>query len=206
MKTQLTSSLSIATLTLAFLLPAAAQAKVSEQTLKNLNTAYQGESNAANRYALFAEKAVVDGFPQVAGLFRAAAASEAIHRDEHKKAISKLGGTIATFQLESVAPAATADNLKAAIKGEGYERDTMYPEFLSLAKSDDARPAMRSFKFALATEKEHAALYQDALDKLGQNTVTDYYVCQVCGSTQASLPAKKCPICREGRDEFNKIS
>ena len=114
---------------------------VPAQTVKNLNTAFQGESNASNRYAAFAKKAEAEGFGQVAKLFRAASASEAIHRDTHKAAILKLGGTVDSFKLDEALPGTTAENLKAAVKGESSERDTMYPEFLATAKADDAKPA-----------------------------------------------------------------
>jgi rubrerythrin len=207
MKTPLIqSTLALGAVAISLLLPAVGRAKVSEQTLKNLNAAYQGESNAANRYAQYAEKAVVDGFPQVGKLFRAAAAAESIHRDTHAEAIAALGGKVATFQLDAVNPGPTAENLQAAIKGESYERDTMYPQFLAQAKADDARAAIRTIEFAAAAEEEHARLYQDALTNLGKNAPADYYVCQVCGATLTELPAKKCPTCRKGRDEYEKIN
>ena len=206
MKKSFQRILSSATIAVSILLPGVAGAKVSEQTLKNLNTAFQGESNAANRYGKFAEKAAAEGNAQVAKLFRAAAASEAIHRDTHKAAIAGLGGTANTFELDAVEPATTADNLRASIKGETYERDTMYPEFLTLAKADDAPAAIRTIEFALAAEKEHAKLYQEALDNLGKNAKADYYVCSVCGMTVTELPAKKCRSCRQSRDKYKMIS
>lgn len=189
----------------AAILPLNAASTASPQTIKNLNTAFQGESNAANRYAEFAKKAEAEGLAQVAKLFRAASAAESIHRDTHKAAILELGGTVESFKLDPVVPASTAENLKAAIKGESYERDTMYPEFLAVAKADNARAAIRTLQFAAAAEKEHALLYQKALDQLGQNVPEDYFVCQVCGMTLTELPAKKCPSCRKGREEYKKI-
>lgn len=198
--------MSVAIFAASCLLPAVAGAKVSEQTLKNLNTAFQGESNAANRYAKFAEKATAEGNAQVAKLFRAAAAAEAIHRDTHKAAITELGGTVNPVTLDAVEPGTTAENLRAAIKGETHERDTMYPGFLTLAKTDDAPAAIRTIAFALAAEKEHAKLYQDALDNLGKNAKADYYVCQVCGMTVTELPAKKCRSCRQSVDKYKMIS
>jgi rubrerythrin len=206
MKTLIPSTLAAAAFVISSLLPAVGEAKVSEQTLQNLNAAYQGESNAASRYVKYAEKAVADGFPQVGKLFRAAAAAEAIHRDNHREAIVALGGKVATFQLDAVTPGATADNLQAAIKGESYERDTMYPQFLVQAKADDARAAIRTIEFAAAAEAEHAKLYQDALASLGKNADADYYVCPVCGATLTERPAKKCPTCRKGGDKFAKIN
>ncbi|MEI6035547.1 MAG: rubrerythrin family protein [Verrucomicrobiae bacterium] len=186
-------------------LPAFAASPAPTQTIKNLNAAFQGESNASNRYAAFAKKADSEGLPQAAKLFRAASAAEAIHRDTHKAAIIELGGAVESFKLDEVKPGTTAENLKAAIKGETYERDTMYPEFLAAAKADDAKAAIRSFQFALAVEKQHAALYQSVLAQLGKNPPADYYVCQVCGATLTELPEKKCPVCRNGLDEFKKI-
>lgn len=206
MKHQLLNITMILTFGLSAIAVTSAQAaQASDQTLRNLNTAFEGESNAANRYAIFAKAADAEGHPQVAKLFRAASAAEAIHRDTHKEAILALGGTPATFQLEAVTPASTEANLNAAIQGESYERDTMYPEFLALAKTDDARAAIRTFEFALAAEKEHAKLYAEALATLGKNAPADYYVCNVCGMTLTELPAKKCPSCRKSKDEYQQI-
>jgi len=185
--------------------PAFAASTPPPQTIKNLNAAFQGESNASNRYAAFSRQADQEGLPQVAKLFRAASAAEAIHRDNHKKAIIELGGTVESFKLDEVKPGTTAENLKAAIKGESHERDTMYPEFIAVAKADNAKAAIRTLQFALAVEKEHALLYQAALDQLGHNPPQDYFVCQICGATLTALPEKKCPVCRNGRDEFKQI-
>lgn len=202
MKTSILCSLVLA----AAAIPALAATSAATQTIKNLNTAFQGESNASNRYADFAKVAEKEGFAQVAKLFRATSASEAIHRDTHKAAILKLGGTVDSFKLDELKPGTTAENLKAAIAGESYERDTMYPGFLATAKADDAKAAIRAFQFAAAAEKEHAKLYQEALDQLGKNPPQDYFVCQVCGMTLTTLPAKKCPVCHNGLDEFKKIN
>jgi len=204
MKTKLSPFFS-ATLAL-FVFAGSTFAVVSAQTIKNLNTAFQGESNATNRYDAFAKKADQDGFARVAKLFRAASVAEAIHRDTHKAAILELGGTIATFQLDPINSGSTADNLRAAIKGESHERDTMYPEFLAVAKADDAQGAIRTLQFALAAEKEHAKLYQLALDSLGKNAAVNYFVCKVCGMTLTELPAKSCPSCHKSRDQYKQIN
>jgi len=179
----------------------------SAETIKNLNTAFQGESNAANRYAAFARKADAEGFAQVAKLFRAASAAEAIHRDTHKATIEKLGGTAVAVVLDPVKPGTTAENLQEAIKGESYERDTMYPAFLQLAKAEGATEAVRSFHFAGSVEKEHAQLYAEALAQLGHNPAVDYYVCPTCGDTSVGQPTKeKCGTCRSSTGKFNRIS
>jgi rubrerythrin len=183
-----------------------AQASVSQQTLDNLNTAFQGESNASHRYEAFAKKADTEGYTYVARLFRAAAKAEAIHRDTHKQAILDLGGKIKSFKLDEVKAGTTAENLQAAIKGESYERDTMYPEFMAQAKKDAAKPAIRSLLYAQKAEAEHAKLYQDALDNLGKNADRTLYVCKVCGYTVTQLPASNCSSCREPVSNYLRIN
>jgi rubrerythrin len=185
----------------------AVAATASVETINNLNAAFQGESNASARYQAFAQKADAEGLAQVAKLFRAASAAEAIHRDTHKATILKLGGQVAAVTLDAVTPGTTAENLQAAIKGESYERDTMYPAFLQKAKADGAEAAVRSFHFAVSAEKEHAKLYADALAQLGKNPVVDYYVCPTCGDTVAGRPTKeKCGTCRGATEKFIAIS
>lgn len=182
-----------------------AQAKVSQQTLDNLNTAFQGESNAAHRYEAFAKKADSEGQTYAARLFRAAARAESVHRESHKKAILALGGAVKDFKLDELKVGSTAENLQAAIKGESYERDTMYPEFLKQARADRSREAMRTLMYAQKAEAEHAKLYQEALDNLGKNADTPLYVCKVCGYTTTKLPDGSCPSCREPVSNYEKI-
>ncbi len=198
MKTKITSLIASVLLMAA----SAGAATFSQTTFDNLNAAYNGESNAHNRYLAFAQKADSEGNAQVAKLFRAAARAEDIHRNNHKEVILKAGGTLDEKPLETVTIGTTAENLAAAIKGESYERDTMYPGFISTARNEGAREAVRTFQFAVAAEKEHAALYQKALDQLGNNEAATYYVCTVCGNTLVARPSEKCPVCRQPSDKF----
>jgi rubrerythrin len=202
MKKSITYIITLASMMLGF--TSLTDAAVSQQTLQNLNVAFEGESNATACYAKFAQKADEDNFPRVAKLFRAASVAESIHRDTHKATILELGGTVVSFELDEVTLGNTAENLQAAIKGETYERDTMYPEFLAQAEKDGSREAMRTLQFALTAEKEHTRLYQVALDNLGNNAATDYYVCSVCGMTLTEMPAKRCPSCRKNASDVYK--
>jgi rubrerythrin len=182
-----------------------AQAKVSEQTLDNLNAAFQGESNAAHRYEAFAKKADAEGYAHAARLFRAAARAETIHKENHKEAILALGGKIKDFKLDEVKAGTTAENLQAAIKGETYEKDTMYPDFLKQAKTDGAKEATRTLVYAQKAEAEHAKLYQNALDNLSQKTDAPIYVCKVCGYTTTKLPDRNCVSCRESVSQYVRV-
>lgn len=178
----------------------------SVETLKNLNVAHQGEANAHNRYVIFAKQAEAEGCTQIAKLFRAAATAEATHDATHQRALRQLGGVVEIPVIADVAPGTTLENLKKVVTGESYERDTMYPSFLKLAESENTPEAARAFRYAGAVEKEHAALFADALARFGHNPVVDYYVCPVCGETEAGAPtAKKCPTCRKPTEDFVNI-
>jgi rubrerythrin len=163
------------------------------QTLDNLMAAFAGESQANRKYSAFAKKAEQDGFPQVAKLFRAAAAAETVHALNHFRAT----GEVKT----------TAENLKAAIEGEHYEAVTMYPPFLATAKDEGDKKAETSFRFALEVEKQHEALYRKALECLEAPEQTfDYYVCPVCGSTHEGRAPERCPVCGTAGERFERIS
>src|SRR5690348_4328328 len=105
-------------------------------TLQNLQTAYNGESNAHARYLAFAKQADQDGYAQAAALFRAAARAEEIHAANHAVVIKKMGATPAA-KIETALVKTTKENLEAAVKGETYERDVMYPAFLKQARADN---------------------------------------------------------------------
>lgn len=185
---------------------AALASAASGTTLENLNTAYQEESNAANRYQEYAGKAETENLKQAAKLFRATSASEEIHRKTIERAILKMGGRVATFKLDEVSQASTADNLRSAIKGETAESSTIYPEFLATARADNEKSAIRAFNYTLEAERKHAEHFQQALDRIGGELPITCYLCKDCGLLLTKLPAKKCPVCREGLKEFQIIN
>jgi rubrerythrin len=182
-------------------------AAAATATLTNLQAAFNGESNAHAKYLAFAKKADEEGFGQVASLFRAAARAEAIHADGHAEVIRKLGGDpkadVKTPEVKS-----TKENLEAALKGESYERDTMYPDFIKKAREEGQKDAIRSMNRALNAEVEHAKLYTQALAamdswKAGKK---EFYVCPVCGYTVLKIDFEKCPSCFTDKAKFEQVS
>jgi rubrerythrin len=158
------------------------------KSTENLRTAFAAESQANRKYLAFAMQAETEGFPQVAKLFRAAAAAETVHAHNHLRALKGIGST--------------RENLMEAIAAETYEFKTMYPAMIADAKAEDATMALRSFTYANPVEKVHAGLYEAALASLesGQEEV-DYYICPDCGHTVAGSPPHICEICGAmGRD------
>jgi rubrerythrin len=160
------------------------------KTEKNLQDAFAGESQANRKYLAFAKKAEVEGFKQAAKLFRAAAAAETIHAHNHLREMGVVKST--------------RENLLEAINGESYEFQKMYPGMIADATAEGNAPALRSFNYANEVEKVHAALYTKALDTLGRNVDTDYYICQVCGYTADGEAPDECPVCKAKKPGFKK--
>ncbi len=161
------------------------------KTEKHLKEAFAGESQANRKYLAFAKKADQEGHHQAAKLFRAAAEAETVHAHAHLRALDGVGST--------------ADNLKAAVGGETYEFETMYPPMIADAEAEGHAAAVRSFRFANEVEKVHAEMYQKALDTLDNPRQVDYYVCSVCGNTVENEAPESCPICGAKAEAFNKI-
>lgn len=183
----------------------AAPAKPEATTLENLQTAFNGESNAKARYEAFAVKADAEGYAGVAGLFRAAALSESIHAAKHAKAIEALGG-VAKADVKAPVVKTTKENLKEAIKGEDHEAKAMYPAFLKKAEADKNQQAMYSFKGAMAAEKMHSKYYSQALANLKDwKTAKKFLVCQTCGYTTMDMTIKVCPVCSQPREQFTQV-
>ena len=177
------------------------------KTLDNLQAAFNGESNAHARYLAFAKKADEEGYGKAASLFRAAARAEEIHAANHARVIKAMGGDPkATIETPDVKT--TAENLEAAIAGESYERDTMYPEFLAAARSERNADAIETFNYAKTAEAEHATLYQQALDNLEQmrGDGATYYVCSVCGYTTTNLDFAKCISCFSPKEKYEAVA
>jgi rubrerythrin len=174
-------------------------------TLDNLQAAFNGESNAHARYLAFAERADQEGYAGVASLFRAAARAEEVHASNHADVIRKLGAE-PKATIEPADVKATAENLKRAIEGESYERDTMYPEFIAKARADNDKDAIRTFQYARAAEAEHAKFYtmaSDDPDRLKAKTV--FYVCQICGYTTDNLDFAKCVSCFNPKEKYEAV-
>jgi rubrerythrin len=163
-------------------------------TKDNLQAAFAGESQANRKYLAFAKKADDEGYPQVARLFRAAAAAETVHAHAHLRVMGGIKNT--------------AENLEAAMDGEGYEFKEMYPDFLKEAENEGNQPAVYSFKNALAVEEVHHGLYGEALQAVKSGSdlpETKVYVCEVCGNTVKGEAPDKCPICNAPREKFTEV-
>ena len=177
------------------------------KTIENLKAAYNGESTASAKYAAFAEKAKAEGFDTVAVMFQATSKAEAIHAANHLKVLVKLGEKIDGPQIGSFNVLSTKENLADAIKGETYEIETMYPGFIAEAQKEKAPDAVKSFTWAIDTEKKHQFFYNRALTGLNSGGESglplNWLVCPVCGNTYdlTSTPTA-CDFCMTPKEKF----
>ena len=160
-------------------------------TTENLKEAFAGESQAFQKYTAFAVKAERDGFANIARLFRLTAQAEQIHAAGHLNALDGVGSTV--------------DNLQAAIDGETYETEKMYPPMLEQAEAEGHK-AKRMFKYAVEAEEVHAKLYAEALAAVqaGKDLDVDFYLCPVCGYIEFGQAPETCPVCGAKGSKFIK--
>ena len=131
------------------------------KTHNNLKAAFAGESQANRRYLYFANKADVEGYADVAGVFRNTAEGETGHAHGHLEYLEKCGDPATGLPIGS-----TADNLKAAVAGETHEYTDMYPGMAKTARAEGFDEIADWFETLAKAERSHANRYQKALDAL----------------------------------------
>jgi len=180
----------------------------NEMTSDFLHSAYSGESMAHMRYLIWGDMAGNEGFPNVARLFRAISYAEQVHATNHFR---EIGGDTAgaTVTADGIfGPNKTSDNLRGAIMGELHEVEQMYPVYLNTAEFQNEAGAKRSFHFALEAEKQHAALFQKALDAVNEGKDIELeaiYICPICGHTVLNEVPDKCPICGAKKEMYHRF-
>ena len=105
------------------------------KTWENLKEAFAGESQANRRYLYFAQKADVEGFNDVAAVFRSTAEGETGHAHGHLEFLEEVGDPATGEPIGG-----TDKNLKAAIAGETHEYTDMYPGMATTAVLHRPRP------------------------------------------------------------------
>jgi rubrerythrin len=137
----------------------AAQKLGGTKTHENLKHAFAGESQANRRYEYFAKVADVEGYPDVAGLFRDTAAGETGHAHGHLDHLKAVGDPATGLPIGS-----TEKNLAAAVHGETEEYQSMYPGFARTAREEGFEDVAEWFETLARAERAHAGRVQKARD------------------------------------------
>ena len=127
------------------------------KTHQNLKDAFAGESQANRRYLYFAKVADVEGYPDVAGLFKDTADGETGHAHGHLDYLKQIGDPATGLPIGN-----TLKNLKAAQAGETHEYETMYPGFAKTAREEGFDDIAEWFETLAKAEKSHAGRFAKA--------------------------------------------
>jgi rubrerythrin len=122
-------------------------------TIKNLESAFAGESMAHIKYRYFAKLCREMGDIATAEAFEATADQEVMHAFGHLDLL---------FPKANMSPAKA---LQLAIEGETYEYTEMYPKFRHVAVEEGQHAAVQEIDEQIAESKEHAEMFKAVLEK-----------------------------------------
>ena len=128
------------------------------KTHENLKQAFAAESQANRRYLYFAQKADIEGWPDVAALFRSVAEGETGHAFGHLDFLADVGDPVTGVRV-----GATEDNLRSAIESETYEYTEMYPRFAEVARDEGFEEVAEWLETLARAEKSHAGRFNQGL-------------------------------------------
>lgn len=178
------------------------------KTIENLAKAFIGESQARNRYHMYAKQAKKEGFEQIAGIFAETAEQEKEHAkwdfQMMKEIMAKDCINDEALKIEAEVPTilgTTEENLQASIDGENYEYVTMYPEFADQAEKDGFPSIAQRLRSIAKAEEHHEERYKKLLEQIKAGTIFKkkekvWWVCRECGYMHKGIePPKVCPAC-----------
>ena len=169
------------------------------QTQQNLLKAFAGESQARNKYYMFAKMARKENLEWFARIFEETADNERTHAEELFEHISEPVKTVGDLEITPFKK--TIDNLKMAADGEKYEWTTMYPDFEKIAREEKEDKAARLFGSLKLVEEKHEERYIIIASKLDDKTLYDAeaeleWKCVNCGYIhKGKVPPPSCPVC-----------
>jgi rubrerythrin len=131
------------------------------KTESNLKDAFSGESQANRRYLYFAQKADIEGYNDVAAVFRSTAEGETGHAHGHLEYLEAVGDPATGLPIGE-----TTQNLSAAVAGETHEYSDMYPGMARTAREEGFEEIADWFETLAKAERSHAGRFQKALDEL----------------------------------------
>lgn len=185
------------------------------KTVENLAKAFIGESQARNRYTLYAKVAKKEGYEQLSEIWLNTAENEREHAKWAMRMINSLkeeaDEDLSEITVEADAPTIlgdTVDNLKASIEGETYEYTEMYPEFADAAEEEGYEDIAERLRAIGRVEEHHEERFTRILREVEAGTVFKKdspvkWVCRKCGYIhEGTEPPEKCPSCDHPTEYF----
>lgn len=179
------------------------------KTEQNLLKAFAGESQARNRYTMFASIAKKEGYEQIAALFLETSLNELAHAKEFFRHLE--GGMVEiTASYPAGIEGTTAENLLASAEGEMEEWTELYPEFAKIADEEGFPKVAASFRQIAKIEKDHEERYRKLLSNLEEDLVFNseeetMWFCRNCGHVHVGKRAPgMCPVCKHPKAYFER--
>ena len=185
------------------------------KTLECLTKAFVGESQARNRYAIYASAARKEWYLQIAEIFELTAEQEKEHASRFFKMIQtvkeKMGEAMDEVVVDTgafVKKWTTLENLQYAINGENHEHEVLYPEFAKIAEEEWFPEIAARIRAISHAEEHHEARYQALHDRLADGTLRAKaedieWMCTKCGYVfKGKNPPEICPSCGHEKNYY----
>ena len=180
------------------------------KTQENLLKAFAGESQARNKYGIFAKMARKEGYEWIARVFEETADNERVHAEELFELVKEPLSVTGSLGLVPYSTS-TLENLKVSAEGEKTEWTQMYPDFEEMAKQEGEVEPERLFGKLKEVEEKHEERYIIIAKKLDSNTLYNSAVelewkCVNCGYIHAGkAPPETCPLCKKPKTWYEPL-
>ena len=159
------------------------------QTATNLMKAFAGESQAYQRYMLFAETARREGYMKMAEIFELTAANEQAHAKRFYMFLVNGGYNHEAIIIEAdfpVSSGTTQENLLSASQGEHEEWSSLYKEAAETAEKEGFGGIAAAYRAIAKVEEHHEQRYLRLKAQMDQDEVFKrsekiQWICMVCG-------------------------
>jgi len=190
-----------------------------KQTLSNLAKAFVGESQARNRYTIYASVAKKAGYLQIANVFLETAEQEKEHAEWFFKMMQEFvrteGVEMPSIDIETTTMIKFGDtltNLDTAINGENEERTKLYAEFARVADEEGYPQFANRIRAIMVAEKHHEERYRQLYNLVKSDTFYQrdeaiFRTCTKCGYVwKGKEPPKECPLCGHEKEYYVKMN
>jgi len=183
------------------------------QTATNLMKAFAGESQAYQRYMLFAETARREGYMKMAEIFELTAANEQAHAKRFYMFLVNGGLNHGAITIEADFPVSygtTQENLLSASQGEHEEWSALYKEAADMAEKEGFQTVAAAYKAIAKVEEYHEQRYLKLKEQMDQDEVFKrtekiQWICMVCGYVHEGYEAPKiCPSCNHAQSYYKE--
>jgi rubrerythrin len=186
------------------------------KTIENLMKAFAGESQARNRYTMYAGVASKEGHVGIENVFLLTAENERLHAKEFYKFILEgaEAGEALTVHVDADYPVAlgtTEQNLAWAAAGEHEEANDLYLKFADVADQEGFKDIAFKFRTIGKIEEHHEQRYLSYAKMLKDGTLykkdaTVSWMCRKCGYIHTDMSAPEvCPVCAHPKGYFELV-